>query len=114
MSIGYWRETLMIAFDEADCYEVLKSIGDEKIEAISESLNISAGMEGECTGRYNIPDPRDNEVDKLKKKIKELEETISKNGLLYSNKISDILKINREDLSIGIDRDEVKVDWRLQ
>lgn len=112
MCVNYWVISLEAAFDDAECYEVLKTIGEEKILEIAEALSGSAEVQGEYEGRYNIPDPRDTEVDKLKKKIKELEETISKNGLLYSNKISDILKVHPEDLAIGIDRDEVKVEWR--
>lgn len=112
MNTEYWRISLEEAFDEVGCYDILKSIGEENLNNISERLSKCSDVEGEYTGYHNIPDPRDIEVEQLKKKIKELEETIRNNGLMYSNKISDILKVNREDLSIGIERNEVKVEWR--
>lgn len=112
MNTEYWRISLETAFDEVGCYDILKSVGEENLNQIIERLSDCADVEGEYTGEHLISDPRDTEVDQLKKKIKDLEETIRNNGWLYSKKISDILKINPEDLSIGIDRDEVKVEWR--
>lgn len=112
MNTEYWRISLETAFDEVDCYDILKSVGEENLNKIVERISDCADVEGEYTGTYLIPDPRDTEVEQLKKKIKDLEETIRNNGQLYSNKISDILKINPEDLAIGIVHDEVKVEWR--
>lgn len=114
MNTEYWKISLETAFDEADCYDALKNIDDKTLYGIAERLSDCADVEGEYTGYHDIPDPRDTEVDKLKKKIKELEETISKNGFLYSNKIADILKVYPEDVCICIDHNEVKIDWRLQ
>lgn len=101
----------MNAFEDVDCFELLKSIGDEKIQQISETLSDSADLEGEYSGRYLISDPRDNEVEKLKNKIKELEDTINSNHHTYSNKIADMLKIHPEDIYTRIVRDEVRVEW---
>lgn len=114
MNTEYWKISLETIFDDVGCYDILKKIDENTLNEIAERLSDSADVEGEYTGYHDIPDPRDTEVEQLKKKIKELEETIRHNGWLYSNKISDILKVNREDLCVGIDRDEVKIEWRLQ
>ena len=112
MNVNYWVTSLEAAFEDAECYDVLKSIGEDKILEIAETLARSAEVEGEYDGRCNIPDPRDNEVEKLKLKIKELEKTISNNYLMYSTKIAKILKVDPEDVVIYPDRGEVRVEWR--
>lgn len=112
MNTEYWKTSLENVFDDVGCYESIKNISEETLYEIAERLSDCADVEGEYTGAHNISDPRDTEIEQLKKKIQELEDKIQKNGFLYSNKISDILKVSPEDLSVGIERDEVRVELR--
>lgn len=65
MSLDYWIEMVQIALDEADI-----TASDGQVKQIARSMESAAEMEGEYTGRINIPDPRTAELAAVKEELR--------------------------------------------
>ena len=69
----YWLEALECSLDESGCYHVLTP---EQRQSIAEDLLRAAEMEAESCGWLNIPDPRVEEMAKLKTQLKTEQEKV--------------------------------------
>ena len=71
--------------------EILSDYGyqikPEDLDGLADSLRGALDMEWEATGQYYIPDPRDTEIDNLKKQIKQEFAEAQKQTELRDNEI---------------------------
>ena len=67
--MDYWKECIEIAFEEAGI-----TATDEQIDQVAGSVEGGHENYGMARGYDAIPNPRDSEVERLKNKIKKMEE----------------------------------------
>lgn len=66
----YWRESALEMLSEIGAYNLLT--GDQ-ISEFSRGIESIANLEYEATGQQCIPDPRDTEIEELKRKYAQSE-----------------------------------------
>jgi hypothetical protein len=101
MGDKYWKDSLEIVFEEHNLV-----ISDEIIEEI---INIKE-MESEYCGYHNIPNPLESEVEKLKQRIKNMENKYE--NQLYGVRKGFAEKYNVEARDVEITEEGEVYTWR--
>lgn len=95
----YWKEALECALDEAGQFGVIPS---DKVDEIAASLTVAAEMESEATGRINIPNPLQSEIENIKRShVRELADAERREDILKANIAR---RFNVDPRHIGISR----------
>ena len=80
----YWEESIGQAFDEAG----IEHPPDDKFKILVEAIQGCASVQDEYMGKDLIPDPRDKEVDDLRRLLKQEREASEAREWIYADEIA--------------------------
>lgn len=96
--MNYWKEALEYALDAAGAFGKLT---DAEITETAKGLETSAEMEGEATGRINIPHPLNAEIANIKRSHAADVAVLERREDIFKGNIAKRLNVNPRH--IGVD-----------
>ncbi len=96
--MDYWAECISTSFDEAG----IKAT-DEQIELVAGDVEVAAENYGMAHGHDAIPNPRDADVDRITKQLKQMEEERDQMELNFKKNVAMRRGCKAQDVSIEED-----------